>query len=91
MKYSPSASSLIDVPVAPYPVGSFLGTLAPSSASSELRPELIAVTATKDSYSVRVPSGSSSSSITSSVGIMFSHSGPELQSSVSGSASLSSS
>ncbi|CAN0900558.1 Zinc finger CCCH domain-containing protein 32 [Linum grandiflorum] len=36
ISYSPSASSLADMPVAPYPVGSSLGTLAPSSSSSEL-------------------------------------------------------
>ncbi|XP_056162340.1 zinc finger CCCH domain-containing protein 58 isoform X1 [Syzygium oleosum] len=41
LSYSPSASSLADMPVAPYPVGSSIGTLAPSSSSSELRPELI--------------------------------------------------
>ncbi|XP_010546927.1 PREDICTED: zinc finger CCCH domain-containing protein 58-like isoform X2 [Tarenaya hassleriana] len=41
LSYSPSASSLTDMPVAPYPVGSSLGTLAPSSSSSDLRPELI--------------------------------------------------
>ncbi|XWS08623.1 hypothetical protein CRYUN_Cryun40dG0017600 [Craigia yunnanensis] len=40
LSYSPSASSLADMPVAPYPVGSTVGTLAPSSSSSELRPEL---------------------------------------------------
>ncbi|XP_023539923.1 zinc finger CCCH domain-containing protein 34-like isoform X3 [Cucurbita pepo subsp. pepo] len=39
LSYSPSASSLADMPVAPYPVGSVVGTLAPSFSSSELRPE----------------------------------------------------
>lgn len=63
MRYSPSASSL-DMPVAPYPVGSLLGTLAPSSSSSELRPELI---------SARMPSSGNPSS--SSVGLIFSQSG----------------
>ncbi|KAK9945600.1 hypothetical protein M0R45_011108 [Rubus argutus] len=63
MRYSPSASSL-DMPVAPYPVGSLLGTLAPSSSSSELRPELI---------SARIPSSGNPSS--SSVGLIFSQSG----------------
>ncbi|KAI4364421.1 hypothetical protein MLD38_020516 [Melastoma candidum] len=37
LSYSPSASSLSDIPVAPYPIGSSTGTLAPSSSSSELR------------------------------------------------------
>ncbi|KAJ6719727.1 ZINC FINGER CCCH DOMAIN-CONTAINING PROTEIN 58 [Salix purpurea] len=37
LSYSPSASSLADMPVAPYPVGSSIGTLAPSSSSSDLR------------------------------------------------------
>ncbi|XP_038682566.1 zinc finger CCCH domain-containing protein 32-like isoform X1 [Tripterygium wilfordii] len=36
MRYSPSASSLTDMPVSPYPVGSLLGTLAPVSSSSDL-------------------------------------------------------
>ncbi|XP_004309682.1 PREDICTED: zinc finger CCCH domain-containing protein 32 [Fragaria vesca subsp. vesca] len=62
MRYSPSASSL-DMPVAPYPVGSLLGTLA-SSSSSELRPELV---------SARMPSSGNPSS--SSVGLIFSQSG----------------
>ncbi|GAB4851257.1 hypothetical protein Ancab_030554 [Ancistrocladus abbreviatus] len=37
LSYSPSASSLSDMPVAPYPVGSSMGTLAPSSSSSDLQ------------------------------------------------------
>ncbi|GER50122.1 zinc finger CCCH domain-containing protein 6 [Striga asiatica] len=37
LSYSPSASSLTDIPVAPYPVGSTHPTLAPSSSSSNLR------------------------------------------------------
>ncbi|CAA3010038.1 zinc finger CCCH domain-containing 34 [Olea europaea subsp. europaea] len=39
---SPSASSLTDMPVAPYSVGSTNATLAPSSSSSDFRPDLIA-------------------------------------------------
>ncbi|KAJ4828502.1 hypothetical protein Tsubulata_012468 [Turnera subulata] len=70
LRYSPSASSLIDMPVAPYPVGSLLGTLAPSS--SELRPELISATK-KDPYLTRIPSSGNSSS--SSVGLIFSQTG----------------
>ncbi|KDP28101.1 hypothetical protein JCGZ_13872 [Jatropha curcas] len=71
MRYSPSASSLIDMPVAPY-VGSLLATLAPSSPSSELRPELIGATK-KDSYLSRIPSSGNTSS--SSVGLIFSQTG----------------
>ncbi|XP_051129643.1 zinc finger CCCH domain-containing protein 32-like [Andrographis paniculata] len=41
LSYSPSASSLTDMPVAPYPVGSTIATFAPSSSSSDLRPELL--------------------------------------------------
>lgn len=37
LSYSPSASSLTDMPVAPYPVGSTNATLAPSFSSSDLR------------------------------------------------------
>ncbi|KAL5701126.1 hypothetical protein ACHQM5_026499 [Ranunculus cassubicifolius] len=35
LNYSPSASSLTDIPVAPYPIGSSQPTLAPSSSTSE--------------------------------------------------------
>lgn len=69
MRYNPSASSLIDMPVAPYPVGNLLATLAPSSTSSELRPELIS----GESYSTRMPSSANTSS--SSVGLIFSQTG----------------
>ncbi|XVF80510.1 hypothetical protein PTKIN_Ptkin15bG0079300 [Pterospermum kingtungense] len=72
VRYSPSASSLIDMPVAPYPVGSLLATLAPSSSSFELRPELISGSK-KDSYLSRIPSSASTSS--SSVGLIFSQTG----------------
>ena len=37
LTYSPSASSLADVPVAPYPIGSSPTTLAPSSSSDASR------------------------------------------------------
>ncbi|EEF41630.1 nucleic acid binding protein, putative [Ricinus communis] len=68
MRYSPSASSLIDMPVAPYPVGSLLATLAPSSSSSEL------IGGTKiDPYLSRIPSSGNTSS--SGVGLMFSQTG----------------
>ncbi|KAK9281155.1 hypothetical protein L1049_004049 [Liquidambar formosana] len=72
MRYSPSASSLTDMPVAPYPVGSSLATLAPSFSSSELRPEFIAGSI-MDSHSTRMPSSGNTSS--SSVGLIFSQSG----------------
>ncbi|PON88281.1 Zinc finger, CCCH-type [Trema orientale] len=73
LSYSPSASSLSDMPVAPYPVGSAIGTLAPSSSSSDLRPELTPGS-TKDSTSARMSSSMSSSS--GSVGSTFSKGGP---------------
>ncbi|KAE9455253.1 hypothetical protein C3L33_12857, partial [Rhododendron williamsianum] len=73
LSYSPSASSLADMPVAPYPVGSAMGTLAPSSSSSELRPELISGS-TKDTLSTRMSSSMSTSS--GSVGSIYSKSGP---------------
>lgn len=72
MRYNPSASSLVDMPVAPYPVGSLLATLAPSTTSSELRPELISGSK-KESYSTRMPSSGNTSS--SSVGLIFSQTG----------------
>ncbi|KAL8142819.1 hypothetical protein V2J09_015851 [Rumex salicifolius] len=49
LSYSPSASSLSDMPVAPYPVGSSIATLAPSSSSSDLR--IDAVSGSKNSPS----------------------------------------
>lgn len=73
LSYSPSASSLADMPVAPYPVGSSIGTLAPSSSSSDLRPELISGSS-KDSVSTRMSSAVSTSS--GSVGAILSKSGP---------------
>ncbi|XVE77666.1 hypothetical protein DITRI_Ditri13aG0080600 [Diplodiscus trichospermus] len=75
MRYSPSASSLIDMPVAPYQAGSLLATLAPSS-SDELRPELVSGSK-KDSYLSRIPSSnpSSASTSSSSVGLIFSQTG----------------
>ncbi|KAJ9691491.1 hypothetical protein PVL29_013618 [Vitis rotundifolia] len=41
LSYSPFASSLVDMPVAPHPMGSSMGTFAPSSSSPDLRLELI--------------------------------------------------
>ncbi|KAL5852466.1 hypothetical protein ACOSQ3_007584 [Xanthoceras sorbifolium] len=72
LSYSPSASSLADMPVAPYPVGTSIGTLAPSSSSSDLRPELISGSS-KDSISTRMSSTINTSS--GSVGSIFSKSG----------------
>ncbi|KAK7331346.1 hypothetical protein VNO77_25569 [Canavalia gladiata] len=87
LSYSPSASSLADMPVAPYPVGSTIGTLAPSSSSSELRPEL-----TSGSSKESVPSrmSSSMSMLTGSVGLTLSAGGPVSQSSTQPSARSSS-
>ncbi|KAM7463053.1 hypothetical protein LguiA_031174 [Lonicera macranthoides] len=73
LSYCPSASSLADMPVAPYPVGSSIGTLAPSSSSSELRPELISGPH-KDTLTTRMPSSMNTSS--GSVGLIFSSSAP---------------
>jgi len=87
LSYSPSASSLADMPVAPYPVGSSIGTLAPSSSSSELRPELGAGVS-KESVSSRMSSMSTS---TGSVGLTLSSVGPISQSSTQPSAQSSSS
>ncbi|GAB4829640.1 hypothetical protein Ancab_019302 [Ancistrocladus abbreviatus] len=39
MKYSPSVSSLTEIPVAPYLAGSSVASFPPSSSSSEQRPE----------------------------------------------------
>lgn len=41
LSYSPSASSLTDVPVAPYPLSLPVAPMAPSPSSSGLRPEYI--------------------------------------------------
>ncbi|XP_044494349.1 zinc finger CCCH domain-containing protein 32 [Mangifera indica] len=73
MRHSPSTSSLVEMPVAPYPVGSLLSTLAPPSSSSDLRPELISGSK-MDSLLSRVPSSGNNSS--SSVGLIFSQTGP---------------
>ncbi|XP_076900971.1 zinc finger CCCH domain-containing protein 34-like [Bidens hawaiensis] len=68
LSYSPSASSLADMPIAPYPVGSSNVTLAPSSSSSELRPELISTSDIDGlSLSTSMPSGSASSSLSQSM------------------------
>ncbi|KAJ4823473.1 hypothetical protein Tsubulata_034633 [Turnera subulata] len=80
LSYSPSASSLADMPVAPYPVGSSIGTLAPSSSSSELRPKVIL-----GSNSM----SSSTSTSTGSIGSILSRGGsvppPSVQQSTQGS------
>ncbi|KAK6940929.1 LOW QUALITY PROTEIN: Zinc finger, CCCH-type, partial [Dillenia turbinata] len=62
MRYSPSASSLMDMPVAPFLIGSSLATLAPSSSSSDLRIEYM-TGSVKDSQSVRMPSSANTSNI----------------------------
>ncbi|KZV23678.1 zinc finger CCCH domain-containing protein 58-like [Dorcoceras hygrometricum] len=80
LSYSPSTSSLTDMPVAPYPVGSATATLAPSSSSSDLRPEILSGSK-KDGFPSQVSSTNSSSS---SVGSIFSNSDPLPSSSVPG-------
>ncbi|XP_028781456.1 zinc finger CCCH domain-containing protein 34 [Neltuma alba] len=87
LSYSPSASSLADMPVAPYPVGSSIGTLAPSSSSSELRPELTSGSG-KESASSRISSSMSTS--TASVGLTLSSVGSINQSTAQQSAQSSS-
>ncbi|CAJ2629170.1 zinc finger CCCH domain-containing protein 32 isoform X2 [Trifolium pratense] len=72
MRYSPSASSLIDVPVAPYPVGSLLSSLVPSTTYSEFRPELKSGPK-KESYPARMHSSGNGSG--TSVGLNFSQGG----------------
>ncbi|KAJ7977513.1 Zinc finger CCCH domain-containing protein [Quillaja saponaria] len=90
MRYSPSASSLVDLEVTPYPVGSLLSP-HPPSLSSELRPELISGSK-KESYSIRMPSGNTSST---PVSLIFPQSGSvslsDMQLSSQSSAPLSSS
>ncbi|XVF62627.1 hypothetical protein PTKIN_Ptkin09bG0023700 [Pterospermum kingtungense] len=73
LSYSPSASSLSDMPVAPYPVGSTVGTLAPSSSSSELRPELLSGSSKDPAPAIMSSSVSASSE---SVGSVFSKDAP---------------
>ncbi|XWS53650.1 hypothetical protein CRYUN_Cryun10bG0018900 [Craigia yunnanensis] len=73
LSYSSSASSLADMPVAPYPVGSTIGTLAPSSSSSELRPELLSGYSTDPAPAIMSSSVSASSE---SVGSVFSEGEP---------------
>lgn len=55
LSYSPSASSLADIPTAPYPVGSAMGNLA--LPSSGLRPDLISGSNTR-TYSKTGPAHS---------------------------------
>ncbi|XP_073104651.1 zinc finger CCCH domain-containing protein 5-like [Elaeis guineensis] len=69
LSYSPSASSLSDMPVAPYPIGFSVATLAPSSSSSDLRHEFIS---SKESFSSQMPLFDNTSS--GSVGSIFSRS-----------------
>lgn len=69
LSYSPSASSLPDMPVAPYPVGSFMGSIDPSLSSSELRPESVAESS-RESFSTRIPFSKNTSS--GSLGSIFS-------------------
>ncbi|CAA7044205.1 unnamed protein product [Microthlaspi erraticum] len=72
IRYNPSASSLADAPVAPYPVGSLLGALAAAPSSSST--ELIIPGAAKDPYL-----SSSRSTSNMSAGLIFSQSGGAIQ------------
>uniref|UniRef100_A0A1D1Y113 Zinc finger CCCH domain-containing protein 6 n=1 Tax=Anthurium amnicola TaxID=1678845 RepID=A0A1D1Y113_9ARAE len=71
--YSPSASSLADMPVAPFPIGLSVAALAPSSSSTDLRHEYLAGTSSRDSFASRMPSSGNTSS--SSIGSIFSKGG----------------
>lgn len=91
LSYSSSASSLADMAVAPYPIGSSMGTLAPSSSSSELRPEFVAGS-NRESFSSRIQSSETMSS--GSVGSIFSRGGasvPQTHAQISGQGSVPSS
>ncbi|CAN1297109.1 Zinc finger CCCH domain-containing protein 32 [Linum perenne] len=72
VQYSPPSSSLVDMPVAPYLVGSLLATVSPPSPSYELRPELFSVPPRKITYLSRSPPGHTSNS---PIGMIFSHAG----------------
>ena len=66
LSYYPFAPSLADMPVAPYPVKSSMGTLATSSSFSDLRLEFISgfskeFPSTKMSSPTGTPSGSTGS------------------------------
>ncbi|XP_023768694.1 zinc finger CCCH domain-containing protein 34 [Lactuca sativa] len=77
LSYSSSASSLADMSVAPYPVGTSIGTLAPSSSSSDI---VSATNKNKDglststSTSISVASGSVGSSLSQSMPLSLSKS-----------------
>ncbi|CAL5357587.1 unnamed protein product [Camellia sinensis] len=73
VRYSPSASSLSDMLVAPYLVGSSLATLAPPFSNSEPRPEFISGPILDPPHSSRIPSSGNTSS--SSVGFIYSQTG----------------
>ncbi|KAE8726363.1 Zinc finger CCCH domain-containing protein 58 [Hibiscus syriacus] len=66
LSYSPSTSSVSDMPV-PYPVGSTTGTLPPSSSSSNLRPELLSRSSKGPAPTIISSSVSSSSEAADSV------------------------
>ncbi|PIA44517.1 hypothetical protein AQUCO_01700249v1 [Aquilegia coerulea] len=72
LSYSPSSSSLADMPVAPYPIGSSLATLAPSSSSSDLQIDFI-TDSNKSSLTARIPSSENVAS--GSVGSILSKDG----------------
>lgn len=85
ISHSPSASSLADVPVTPYPVGSSVGKLAPSTSSSELQPE-VTTGSSKESIPTKISSSVSTS--TGSVGLTLLTGVPVSQSSTQSSIPL---
>ncbi|KAL8121604.1 zinc finger CCCH domain-containing protein 32-like isoform X3 [Apium graveolens] len=78
LSYSPSTSSLSDIPVSPYPAGSSMATLAPSSSSSELK-ELTSGSS-KEAFTTRMLT--SVGTAAGSVGSIFSRNLPLLQSGI---------
>ncbi|XP_059280630.1 zinc finger CCCH domain-containing protein 58 [Lycium ferocissimum] len=78
MSYTASASVLADLAVAPYPVGSSMGMLAPLPSSSDLQPELISGSG-RDAFLTQTSSMNTSSA---SVGSMFSMGAPASHSGV---------
>ncbi|XP_017218649.1 zinc finger CCCH domain-containing protein 32 [Daucus carota subsp. sativus] len=67
LSYSPPTSSLSDIHVSPYPVGLSTTTLAPSSLSMKLKPEVTARSNKEDFTTKKLTSASSTASSVSSI------------------------
>nr|AZL19372.1 transcription factor CCCH-2 [Diospyros kaki] len=72
LRYSPSASSLTDIPIASYMVGSSIATIAPSLSYSEPHAEFVSGSKL-DPHSSRTPPSANTSG--STVGLIFSQTG----------------